>query len=95
MPDFVASLPTLKELVILLPRLIAEMQEQGLPNNPTLFFGGHSLGGAVVNDFTGTYEYTYKDIYDQKKIKFKFILSCLRNLDGVHKTITFSNILNN
>ena len=66
-PAFLKDMATLDEFVDLLPLVIREMENSGLPPNSSYFCGGHSLGGAVVQAFSGTYQSNYTKIYDDWK----------------------------
>jgi len=54
---------SLQEFVELLPDLLKQMESKGLPKNSPIFMAGHSLGGAVLQDFSGTYGDNYTSIY--------------------------------
>jgi len=62
-PQFTGNMAKVDELVLILPRILSEMENTGLPKNSSIFLAGHSLGGATVQGFTGQYQYNYTSIY--------------------------------
>eukprot|EP01084_Bolivina_argentea_P182880 315651_1 len=62
-PAFNRNMASLPKFVNLLPDLLQEMESKGLPKNSSIFMAGHSLGGSVVQSFSGIYQYNYTSIY--------------------------------
>lgn len=62
-PQFLDGTPTIPELVRILPVVLREMENKGLPPNSSVFMAGHSLGGAALQGFSGIYQNNYTSIY--------------------------------
>eukprot|EP01084_Bolivina_argentea_P095835 172294_1 len=62
-PQFIDNIATYDEFLLLLPRLIQQMEHKGLRKNASIFFAGHGLGGNILQTFSGINQFNYSQIH--------------------------------